>query len=73
MEHATSLEIRRRYFIYYLYHHREDDFISLTSVSKFLGFSDDSSVKIRIKNSQACDDNDGEFEHYAQLNKASLL
>ena len=52
--------------VFYLYRYEGDDLISLTSVSKLLGFSNNDSVKMRIKNFQACDGKGG-LRNYAKL------
>ena len=54
--------------IFYLYRYEEDNLISLETVSKFLSFNDEGSVKMRIKNFQACDGQGG-LQNYAQLTK----
>ena len=54
--------------VFYLYRYNEDNAISLELVTKFLGFNDNGSVKMRIKNFQACDGQGG-LANFAKLTK----
>ncbi len=54
---------------FYLYLYGEDNQISLNSVSRYIGFNDTGSLKMRIKNFQAVDGQENGLEHYAKLTK----
>ncbi|SMM97976.1 hypothetical protein SPONN_1344 [uncultured Candidatus Thioglobus sp.] len=52
---------------FYIYRYEADDFISLNSVARHIGFNDTGSLKMRVKNFQAVDGKIGGLENYAQL------